>query len=137
MVSHSSFEYLTTQETKKFLRAIDDPRDLAIAVLFLSTGIFLKELIDLKITDIDWETHTLKISGKRPRTITLNDEAYTVLVNCHKERPTTPEQHFFLTEKGAVKGLSDRSIDYLLRKYGLQAKLTKKSVPKFYEVASQ
>ena len=126
MPSHSSFEYLTTQETKKFLRVIDDPRDLSIAVLFLSTGIFLKELIDLKVTDIDWDTRTLKIPGKRPRTIALNDEAYTALAHCYKQRPKTPETHFFLTEKGTVKGLSDRAIDYLLRKYGLEAKLTKK-----------
>ena len=125
MISHASFDYLTTQETKRFLNCIDACRDRAIAVLFLSTGLFLKELMDLKVTDINWETRTLTISGKRPRSITLNDEAYNALVEWHNHRPKTPEQHFFLTEKGTVKGLSHRAIDHLLKKYGQEAGIKK------------
>ena len=126
MLKRASFDYLTTKETKRFLNEITDPRDLAIAVLFLSTGLFLKELTDLQLTDINWETRTLTISGKRPRIITLNDEAYNALIQWYEHRPKTPEQHVFLTEKGAVKGLSDRAVDHLLRRYGQRINLTKK-----------
>lgn len=117
----TSFEYLTLGEIKQFLGVIDDPRDRAIVVLFLSTGLFLKEVIALQVTDIDWKKHSITITGKRQRTLPLNDETYSALVEWNNRRPKTPSPYFFLTEKGKVKELSERGLDHLLRRYGLQA----------------
>lgn len=79
MTIQQPLDYLSSQETKTLLNVISDPRDRAIVVLCLSTGIFLSELVQLKADDIDWKAHHLTITGKRTRTIPLNDETYEAL----------------------------------------------------------
>lgn len=126
MGTTTAFDYLTTSEIKQLLGVIDDARDRAIVILFLSTGLFLTELIAIQVTDINWEKRLLKLSGKRARELPLNDEAYNALLYWNKHRPKTPVSLFFLTEKGEVKGLSDRGLDHILRRYGNQAGFQKK-----------
>jgi len=121
MVPHPSFEYLTTTEIKQFLGVIDDPRDRAIVILFLSTGLFLKEVIALQVSDIHWTKRTLTVTGKRHRELPLNDETYNALAEWNSRRPKTPVPYFFLTEKSKVKELSERGLDHLLRRYGIEA----------------
>ena len=124
MTIQQPLDYLSSQETKTLLNVISDPRDRAIVVLCLSTGIFLSELVQLKADDIDWKAHHLTITGKRNRTIPLNDETYEALAKWSAARPKTPCEYFFLTTKGKVKGLSARGIDHLIRNYGHDAKFS-------------
>ena len=72
-------DYLSDGEIRLLLSATQSTRDKAILVLFLSTGIFLKELIDLDIRSIDWEAKTLAVEGPRKRSLPLNDEALSAL----------------------------------------------------------
>ena len=114
-------EYLTINEINALLKSIDDLRDNAIITLFLTTGVFLKELFDLKIDSINWEKKILAIPGTRKREIPLNDQAFDALAKWSKERPDVRCPFFFITTKGKVKGLSDRSVDQIVRKYGKRA----------------
>jgi energy-coupling factor transporter ATP-binding protein EcfA2 len=114
-------EYLTTNEINALLNAIDDLRDRAIITTFLNTGIFLSELIDLKIDSIDWNAKILKVPGNRKRDIPLNDQAFEALAKWSKERPDCRCPAFFITTKGKVKELSDNAVDKLIRKYAEQA----------------
>jgi hypothetical protein len=120
-------EYLSINEINALLKAIDDTRDQAIVVLFLTTGLFVNELIDLKTNDINFEKKELLITGKRKREIPLTDQAFEALAKWSKERISkTPIQNFFLTSKGKVQKLSVRTIDNMLRKYAKLAGFKRK-----------
>jgi len=108
-------DYLSDGEIRLLLSATQSTRDKAILVLFLSTGIFLKELIDLDITSIDWEAKTLAVEGPRKRSLPLNDEALSALQIWLNDRIKTPEPALFVTLRGLPKRLSERAVDHLIR----------------------
>lgn len=119
-------QYLTLNEVKALINSIDDIRDRAIIILFLNSGIFLKELIDLKNNSIDWDKKIVKIRGNRKRDIPLNNQVYEALARWSKERSDCRSAAFFITTKGKQKELSDRAVDKLIRKYTDQAGIKKK-----------
>jgi integrase len=128
-----NIDYLNLNETSALIKSIDEPRDQAIILLFLNTGLFLSELIDLKIDAIDWETKMVVVSGdpacrqgRRQRQIPLNDQVFEALARWSKERLDTSSDYFFVTTKGKVKELSDRAVDKLIRKYASKAGIRKK-----------
>jgi energy-coupling factor transporter ATP-binding protein EcfA2 len=121
-----SIEYLSINEIKALLHEIDSTRDQAIVSLFLNTGIFLNELTKLKIDSINWEKKALSIPGNRKREIALNDQAHEALAKWSKDRVDTRASALFVTTKGKVKELSDRSVDHLIRKYAEQAGIKRK-----------
>ena len=122
----NSLDFLTPQETRQFLTALHEIRDQAIVLLFLTTGIYLSEIVELNLEHIDWDKRLLHIPGKRHREIILNDQVYDALAKWSQERITTPNTNsFFLTTKGKLNGLTTRGVDTMLRKYGKQAGLKK------------
>lgn len=116
-----ALEYLSINETNALLKAIDNDRDHAIITLILTTGIFVNELLNLEIEDVDFFAKLLKIKGSRKRNIPLTDQPYEALARWTKSRPTTPTTHFFVTAKGQAKKLTVGSIDKLIRKYSDRA----------------
>ena len=117
-------QHLTSQQVSHYLKAISDVRDRAIVLLFLTTGVFLNEIVDITIHDINWEKRLVHIGGNRKRDIPLNNQAFEALAQWSKERITTSESTFFLTTKGKVSGLTSRGVDTMLRKYAKQAGLS-------------
>ena len=126
MTMPGSIEYLSLNESNALLKAIDDTRDFAIVTLFLNAGLFLSEIIDLKVNSIDWNKHLIHVPGNRKRDITLDDQAYEAIARWSKERADVKHNAFFITTKGKVKELSDRAVDKLIRKYADQAGLKRK-----------
>ena len=118
-------DWLTINETNAILNEISEPRDKAILTLFISTGIFVGELIELTPTDFDWDQRTLKLTGDRSRELPLNDQAYVALAAWTNDRPDTPAKQFFLTTKGQVKALSARTINHIIAKYAQAAGIKK------------
>ncbi len=108
-------EFLIDPEIRTLLSAADDPRDHALLVVVLSTGLFLSELVALTLDSIDLKQKQLHIEGKRKRTIELTDTAITALTHWLNSRPKTPETTLFVTERGIPKPLSDRSVDHIIR----------------------
>ena len=113
--------FLSINEITALLKATKDSRDYAVITLFLTTGIFLNELQNLQLTDVDWDNKILHVKGNRERDLPLNTQALEALARWSQQRVETPETALFLTNKGTVKELSTRSIDHLLRKYGQKA----------------
>ncbi len=118
-------EYLTLNEIKAFLNSIDDIRDRALITLFLNTGLFLNEITSLKIDSVDWKNKILNVPGNRKRAIPLNDQVFDALAKWSKERPSGNISELFVTTKGALKDLTSRGVDYLIRKYADQAGIKK------------
>jgi len=125
MDTQNGLEYLSNVEIKALLKAVNSPRDLAVILLFLNTGIHLTELPELNINSIDWEKKTLHIDGPRKRDIPLNDEVFEALSAWSRDRIDSPAEALFVTSKGEPKRISYRGIDKLLRKYGLEAGIQK------------
>ena len=108
-------EYLIDSDIRNLLSAADDPRDHALVVVVLSTGLFLSELVALNLDSVDLNGKKLHIVGKRERTLDLTDTAVTALTRWLNVRPKTPDHALFVTERGVPKPLSDRSVDHIIR----------------------
>jgi energy-coupling factor transporter ATP-binding protein EcfA2 len=108
-------EYLIDSDIRTLISAADDPRDHALLVVVLSTGLFLSELVALNLDSVDLDAKKLHIVGKRERTLDLTDTAVTALTHWLNARPKTPDHSLFVTERGVPKPLSDRSVDHIIR----------------------
>jgi integrase len=71
--------------------ASDHPRDYAIIMTFLQTGIRLSELANLRVEDVDFDNKVLTVrqgKGKKDRQIPLVDEEVKALRNYLRYRNT-------------------------------------------------
>lgn len=59
---------ISPKEMSEYLDRIFNPRDKAIATLFVKTGIRRNELISIDIDDINWEENSITLKPKRKRT---------------------------------------------------------------------
>jgi site-specific recombinase XerD len=55
---------LTCEQVKTLLDKAEGERDKAIISLFTESGLRLSELTNLKLQDIDWDNHTVRVLGK-------------------------------------------------------------------------
>ena len=72
--------------------ASDHPRDYAIIMTFLQTGIRLSELANLRLEDVDFDNKVLTVrqgKGKKDRQIPLVDEEVKALRNYLRYRNTS------------------------------------------------
>lgn len=93
-------QVVDTMETTDF----SSVRDKTIMELFYATGIRRSELINLKVSDIDWGQKQIKVLGKRnkERLIPLIDNVLEVLKEYLEFRKeiSSEENFLFLTSKG-------------------------------------
>ena len=80
-------------------------RNKTILILFYTTGMRLSELVNLKITDIDFYNQALKVLGKgnKERIIPFGNEMKVVLeknIKVLKKEFENPDGKLFLTEQG-------------------------------------
>src|SRR5439155_13002558 len=118
---------LTEDEYQRLLAACaHHPRDCAIIVLYLQTGMRLSELVRLKVSDIELPhdiTQDEELSGfaritrsnSRTERIPLNYKASQALVAYLTERPASPYPTLFLNRFDAP--LSKRRVQYLVQEY--------------------
>jgi len=125
MDEQNGLEYLTETETKALVKEINSPRDLAMILLFLDTGIRLTELLELNIDSIDYDKKLLHITGSRKRDIPINGELFEALTAWSRERIDNPSEALFVTSKGEPKRISPRAIDKIIRKYAFDAGINK------------
>ena len=99
---------LTTDQVKTLLDKAEGERDKAIISLFTESGLRLSELTNIKLQDIDWDNHTVKVLGKG------NKEGYAPF-------GTLSEQYLkgWLSQyqpNGNIWGLSKWGISIMLRR---------------------
>ncbi|MBT8269806.1 MAG: tyrosine-type recombinase/integrase [Flavobacteriaceae bacterium] len=106
-VPFSQQEMKTVLDELNFDESFEGVRDKAIIELFYSTGMRRAELIELKVTDIDFSNAQVKVTGKRnkERIIPLLQGVLKTLGNYLSERNDLKlildDQKLFLTKKGA------------------------------------
>lgn len=120
-IPFSEKELVEVLNNISFSAGFEGMRDKLIIDLFYSTGIRRSELINLKISNIDWSKSVVKVLGKRnkERIIPLLPSLLTQLKEYLTERSHLQlirnNDYFFLTIKG-VK-LNDSLVYRLINKY--------------------
>jgi site-specific recombinase XerD len=110
--------------------ASEDPRDYAIIMTFLQTGIRLSELATLRLEDIDLENRLLTVrqgKGRRDRQISLVDEELKALCNYLRHRATElilDDETLFLAKNGTSLNVS--SVKAIVAKYVKKAGIRKR-----------
>ena len=116
--------YLTDEESIRFLTTITRQakprvreRDLAIALLFLHTGLRVSEMIKLKLVNVDLKRGQIKITrkGNKEQYLHLNGETVNTLARYLANRPEAGNGRFFVGTNG---GNLDRTHVYgVVRRY--------------------
>jgi len=107
------------------VRASGKPRDVAIVILLLHTGLRVSELCALKLEDVaikERSGHVIVRSGKgnKRREVPLNSTARSGLKEWLKVRENSSKALF--TGRGSGS-LSPRAVEYLIKKYSSRAGL--------------
>ena len=121
--------YLTLDEAKKFLDAIDgefQERDYAIITLFLNCGLRLSELISIDVNKIKGDILTVIGKGNKERTVYLNGACIRALDEYIAVRPTDnlkDEKALFISKRKSRLG--PKGIQHLVKKYVEKANIDK------------
>lgn len=127
--------FLSFEESQQLLETIKQKaspfykvRDYTIVKLFLTTGMRLRELTNIKIQDINLIDKRIKITrkGGKEQYIPLNDNICKVLKIYIKQRPQIDDSCLFISRK--KRGISPSEIYHLVKKYLYLADITNKKI---------
>ena len=128
--------FLSVDEAFKLIQSVKQggvllKRDKAILELLYSTGLRVSELSNIKILEIDRSQNVIKVLGKgsRERIVPYGskaDEAVTQYLKSRSELKPK-EDYLFLNKRGTR--LSPRSIERIVKKYGILSGISKKIGP--------
>jgi site-specific recombinase XerD len=110
--------------------AAENPRDYAIIMTFLQTGIRLSELAALTLEEIDLENRLLTVrqgKGKRDRQIPVVEDEVKALRNYLRHRASElilDDEILFLAKNGTSLNVS--SVKYIVAKYVKRAGIRKR-----------
>jgi site-specific recombinase XerD len=104
-------------------------RDLAIVMLFLQTGLRVSELVNLKLSDIDFTSREIIVrqgKGRKDRVVPLVKQAEQALKAYLKVRDCLPEyEEVFIARNGT--SMDVRTVRYRIHKYYKEAGIEKKA----------
>ncbi|MBA7572349.1 hypothetical protein ES695_02055 [Candidatus Atribacteria bacterium 1244-E10-H5-B2] len=125
---HNKAQWLKRTRNKLFTAK----RDYAILHLFYSSGIRLKELVNLDLNDIDFKRGIVKVLGKgnREREASLTNEAIKVLQGYLKARSLwkgNKGRAVFLSRAGSR--ITKMNVQRNIERYGEEAGIGKKVTP--------
>lgn len=115
-----------------FPESIIGIRDRLVLELFYQTGIRRKELIDLKVDDVNFHEKNIKVTGKRnkQRVIPVGEKLLLLLeqyIELRKTQYNSESPRLFITENG--KPFYDKLVYNLVNSYLSQVSTKKKKSP--------
>jgi site-specific recombinase XerD len=121
---------LLKTEYKALLQvAGENPRDFAIVMLFLQTGLRVSELVKLKLSDVDFGSRELTVrqgKGRKDRVVPLVGQALQALKVYLAVRDGGSEyEEVFLARNGT--SMDPRTVRYRIHKYYQEAGIRKKA----------
>jgi site-specific recombinase XerD len=106
-----------------------NPRDFAIVMLFLQSGLRVSELVNLKIQDVDFTSREITIrqgKGRKDRVVPLVKQAEAAVKSYLKVRDAQPEyDEVFIARNGT--SMDQRTVRYRIHKYYKEAGIKKKA----------
>lgn len=120
--------WLDRKDERALVRAVErygNPRDIAIVVTLLQTGLRVGELVALELDDVELSPRKGAVivrSGKRGRhrEVPLNASARRVLERYLPVRPASQSERLFLGQRGAI---GPEAVQRIVRKYARLAQL--------------
>lgn len=114
-------------EIKRLLSVIENPRDKAMVLVLLRTGLRIGELLKLKLDDLNLEAQMIFISeGAKngiDRVVHFSDDAREALVMWLEERDPNKESLFYAASR---EGFTYAGVRVMFRKYLDKANLSHK-----------
>ena len=106
---------LTPEQVNHLIEQVDNLRDKAIISLFADGGMRLRELANIKASDIDWESYTITIWGKgnKQRKAPSKERTASLLRQWIPHNGTG----------GNIRGVNAHGIQTMLRRLGLRTGL--------------
>jgi len=122
-------KWLARREQYGLLRAVQKanrPRDEALIMLMLHTGLRVSEVSNLRIGDISISPRKGAImvrggKGEKFRTVPLNSNVRNALKAYLSVRPSVNHDYLFVGQKG--ERLKPPGIYYVVKKYGYEARI--------------
>jgi integrase/recombinase XerC len=121
-------KHLKDEQAERLLDMVSKPRDRAMFLLMLRSGLRVAELAQLTFEAVDFRRGRLWVragKGNKDRVVYVSPDAMRALVDYIRCRPKSSAKRIFLVEKGTCRGdpLSVRGIqkrmEYYARKAGL------------------
>src|ERR671914_983012 len=111
---------LLKTEYKALLQvAGENPRDFAIVMLFLQSGLRVSELVNLMLSDVSFESREMNVrqdKGRKDRAVPLVGQALDALKAYLKIREALPEyDNVFIARNGT--SMDPRTVRYRIKKY--------------------
>lgn len=120
--------YLRDEDVPRLFNVITNKRDRAMFMLMLRCGLRVEEVAKLTMTALDLPRSQLFVyegKGVKDRVVYLSNNAYKILVQYLKARPSSRAKRVFLIEKGRFKGkpIKVRGIQHRMQHYANNAGL--------------
>ena len=120
--------YLRDEDVPRLFGVINSKRDRAMFMLMLRCGLRVEEVAKLTMAALDLPRSQLFVyegKGVKDRVVYLSNDAYKILVQYLKERPSTRAKRVFLVDKGRFKGkpIQVRGIQHRMQHYAEKAGL--------------
>ena len=132
-------EFLDEEEARELLRACIETklyyksariRNIAIVAMFLFTGIRRKELLNLKLSDLNLERGAIKVAAKnKERFIPLNETVRDFLTDYLKVRPKRSIDNVFVSTNHSDSPLTEQGLGDVFRELRKKVKFKKKVCP--------
>jgi site-specific recombinase XerD len=120
--------YLRDEDVPRLFNVISSKRDRAMFMLMLRCGLRVEEVARLTMAALDLPRSQLFVyegKGVKDRVVYLSNDAYKILVEYLKARPSSRAKRVFLIEKGRFKGkpIQVRGIQHCMQHYAEKAGL--------------
>jgi site-specific recombinase XerD len=120
--------YLRDEDVPRLFNVITSKRDRAMFMLMLRCGLRVEEVARLTMAALDLPRSQLFVyegKGVKDRVVYLSNDAYKILVEYLKARPSSRAKRVFLIEKGRFKGepIQVRGIQHCMQHYAEKAGL--------------
>ncbi len=114
--------YLRDEDVPRLFNVIRSKRDRAMFMLMLRCGLRVEEVSKLTMAALDLPRSQLFVyegKGVKDRVVYLSNDAYKILVQYLKARPSSRAKRVFLIEKGRFKGkpIQVRGIQHRMQHY--------------------
>lgn len=122
-----SRQSISVEKAADLVGSIMDPRDQAIMMLFLKTGVRRKELLAIDVDDINWKNNSIRLKPAKKRsnlTVFFDDETALLLrrwLAVREARNRNGTRALFISTWG--KRIESGAINYMIRKAAVRAGL--------------
>ena len=125
-------EILTIQELRRLFGACRDIRQLLVLQLIYDTGLRVREVVRLRVSDFDKHLRTITIrnsKGRKTRTVRYGDELRHTMKQYCKVRGGVPKNTLIESIKDPGNPLSQRGVQHIVREAVRRSGLKKRIHP--------